>query len=234
MAIRILIADDHPIVREGLVAVLETQPDLVVAGQAASGPEAVREAALVRPDVLLLDLELPGMDGVAVLHALRSAAPEARALIFTAFDTDERILGAVQAGAQGYLLKGAPREELFQAIRVVAGGGSLLQPVVAARLLRSLREGEKGGEQDAAPGGREAAPPAPPLSPSTPPEALTERELEVLRCLARGRQNKEIAADLTITERTVKFHVSAILAKLGAGNRTEAVTKAAQLGLVEL
>jgi two-component system, NarL family, response regulator LiaR len=227
MAIRILIADDHPIVREGLVAVLETQPDLVVAAQAASGPEAVRQAALVRPEVVLLDLELPGMDGVAVLQALRSAAPEARALIFTAFDTDERILGAVQAGAQGYLLKGAPREELFQAIRVVAGGGSLLQPVVAARLLRTLREGEKAGEP-------EAAFPAPPLAILTPPEALTERELEVLRCLARGRQNKEIAADLTITERTVKFHVSAILAKLGAGNRTEAVTRAAQLGLVEL
>src|SRR5206468_2411910 len=124
----------------------------------------------------------------------------------------ERILAAVQAGAQGYLLKGAPRDELFQAIRVVHGGGSLLQPVVAARLLRQVSEAAQ----------------------APPPEPLTERELEVLRLLAKGRQNKEIANELWISERTVKFHVSAILAKLGAGNRTEAVGKAAQLGLVEL
>jgi DNA-binding NarL/FixJ family response regulator len=210
MPIRILIADDHPIVREGLIAVLETQPDFAIVGEAANGAQAVERAAELRPDVILLDLELPELDGVAALRAIRAADPQARAIIFTAFDTDERILGAVQAGAQGYLLKGAPREELFQAIRVVHGGGSLLQPVVAARLLRQVSGG-------------------PAL-----PEPLTERELEVLRLLARGRQNKEIAGELVISERTVKFHVSAILAKLGVGNRTEAVGKAAQLGLVEL
>ncbi|HEU4324058.1 MAG TPA: response regulator transcription factor [Roseiflexaceae bacterium] len=209
MDIRILIVDDHPIVREGLVAVLETQPDFAVVGQADSGEHAVAQAAALRPDVLLLDLELPGMDGVAALRAIREADPSARAIVFTAFDTDERILGAVRAGARGYLLKGAPRDELFQAIRVVHRGGSLIQPVVAARLL-----------QQAA---------APPL-----PEPLTERELEVLRLLAQGRQNKEIADSLTISERTVKFHVSGILAKLDAGNRTEAVARAAQLGLIEL
>ncbi len=212
MSIRILIADDHPIVREGLSAVLETQPDFTIVGEAASGAQAVARAAELRPDVILLDLELPEMDGVAALRAIRAADPTAKVILFTAFDTDERILGAVQAGAQGYLLKGAPREDLFQAIRVVHGGGSLLQPVVAARLLRQV-----------------SSPAAPAL-----PERLTERELEVLRLLAKGRQNKEIAGELWISERTVKFHVSAILSKLGVGNRTEAVSKAAQLGLIEL
>jgi DNA-binding NarL/FixJ family response regulator len=210
MPIRILIADDHPIVREGLIAVLETQADFVVVGEAADGAQAVERAAALHPDVILLDLALPQLDGVAALRAIRAADAGARAIIFTAFDTDERILSAVQAGAQGYLLKGAPREELFQAIRVVHSGGSLLQPVVAARLLRQVSG-------------------APAL-----PETLTERELEVLQLLARGRQNKEIASELVISERTVKFHVSAILAKLGVGNRTEAVSKAAQLGLVDL
>jgi DNA-binding NarL/FixJ family response regulator len=213
MTIRILIADDHPIVREGLSAVLETQPDFAIVGEAASGAQAVEQAAALRPDVILLDLQLPELDGVAALRAIRAADPAMKAIIFTAFDTDERILGAVQAGAQGYLLKGAPREELFQAIRVVHGGGSLLQPVVAARLLRQVS-------------GSGAAPDL--------PEQLTERELEVLHLLAKGRQNKEIANELVISERTVKFHVSAILAKLGVGNRTEAVSRAAQLGLVEL
>ena len=210
MPIRILIADDHPIVREGLIAVLETQPDSEIVGEANTGAQAVELAAALQPDVILLDLELPKLDGVAALHAIRATNPQARAIIFTAFDTDERILSAVQAGAQGYLLKGAPRDELFQAIRVVYNGGSLLQPVVAARLLRQVSS-------------------APVL-----PDTLTERELEVLRLLAKGRQNKEIANELVISERTVKFHVSAILAKLGVGNRTEAVSKAAQLGLIEL
>lgn len=207
--IRLLIVDDHPIVRDGLAAILGTQADFAVAGEAASGEEALALFNRLRPDVVLLDLEMPGMDGISVLRRLRADHPAVRVLVFTAFDTDERILGALQAGAKGYLLKGAPRTELFNAVRVVYGGGSLLQPVVASRLMEHLSEPER-------------------------PEELTPRERAVLALLARGKQNKEIAAELTITERTVKFHLSAIYGKLGAGNRTEAVTMALQQGLVEI
>jgi DNA-binding NarL/FixJ family response regulator len=208
MAIHIVVVDDHPIVRDGLVAVLATQPDFEVIGEASSGPEAIRCVGANKPDVVLLDLEMPDMDGVETLQRLREIDPAVRVIVFTAFDTDERIVKAVQAGARGYLLKGVPRDEIFNAIRVVHAGGALLQPVVASKLLRQV----------------------------TQPEAdpLTERELEVLRLMAQGQMNKEIAAALVISERTVKFHVSAILSKLGAGNRTEAVTLAAQQGLIEL
>jgi DNA-binding NarL/FixJ family response regulator len=211
--IRILVADDHQVVRDGLVAILGTQPDFEVVGQASTGLEAVERAATLEPDVVLLDLEMPELDGVEALEQMREANPEVRVIVFTAFDTDERILRAVQAGAQGYLLKGAPREELFQAVRVVHAGGSLLQPVVASKLLRQVSHRDQATSEI---------------------EALTPRELEVLPLLAHGLQNKEIAAKLVISERTVKFHVSSIMSKLGAGNRTEAVAIAAQHGLVDL
>jgi DNA-binding NarL/FixJ family response regulator len=211
--IRILVADDHPVVRDGLAAVLGTQPDFQVVGEAASGRETVQKAASYRPDVLLLDLEMPDMDGVEALRAVRERLPGIRTLVFTAFDTDERILSALRSGAQGYLLKGAPREELFHAIRVVHGGGSLLQPVVASRLLQHV-SGRAGS-----PLGR---------------AALSGREMEVLNLLAQGLRNSEIASRLFVTERTVKFHVSSILGKLEASNRTEAVKKAAQAGLIDL
>ncbi|MCL4296516.1 MAG: response regulator transcription factor [Anaerolineae bacterium] len=212
VSIRILVADDHPVVRDGLVAILSTQPDFEVVGEAGTGPEAVERAVALQPDVMLLDLEMPEMDGVEVLRRLSQANPAVQVIVFTAFDTDERILGAVQAGARGYLLKGAPRKELFEAVRVVRAGGSLLQPVVASKLLRQVSHQSQASQV----------------------EALTPRELEVLRLLAQGLQNKEIAAELVISERTAKFHVSSIMGKLGAGNRTEAVTLAAQQGLIEL
>jgi len=207
--IHILVADDHPIVREGLVAILSTQPDFSVVGEAATGSEAVRQVETLRPDVVLLDLEMPETDGVEALRQIRLSHPKTYAIVFTAFDTDERILAAVRAGAQGYLLKGAPREEIFKAVRVASQGGSLLQPVVASRLLKHV------------------------ANPAESPPALTQRELEVLRWLAQGKTNKEIAVALNITQRTVKFHVSAILRKLGVGNRTEALASAAKLGLIE-
>ena len=205
--IRILVADDHPVVREGLIAILGTQPDFDVVGQAGDGEVVMGQVASLRPDILLLDLEMPGVDGVETLRRLRASDAEVRAIVFTVFDTDERILSAVKAGARGYLLKGAPREEIFNALRVVHQGGSLLQPIVASKLMDHI---DGGG-----------------------PDALTPREFEVLGLMAGGLLNKEIADKLSITERTVKFHVSSVLAKLGAGNRTEAVSVAVKKGLIQ-
>ena len=210
MTIRILLADDHPIVRDGLVAVLGTQPDFEVAGEASTADELLARALALHPDVVLTDLEMPGMDGGATIRALRAALPTTPVVVLTAFDTDDRIIRALEAGAQGYLLKGAPRAEIFRAIRVASAGGSLLEPVVASRLIRRVS-----GEAPA-------------------PDALTPREREVLGLLAQGRANKQIAGELAITERTVKFHVSAILTKLGAANRTEAIAVAVQRGLISV
>jgi len=209
--IRIMVVDDHPVVRDGLVAILTTQPDFLIAGEASNGRQVMDQVDTVAPDVVLLDLEMPEMDGVEVTQRLSNNNSSIKVLVFTAYDTDERVLGALQAGAKGYLLKGAPRSEIFNAIRVVAQGGSLLQPVVASRLLGKL-----------AGAGRNLI------------EPLTDREVQVLNLLAEGRTNKDIASELVITERTVKFHVSSILAKLGVSNRTEAIRAAAHLGLVKL
>ena len=138
--IRILVVDDHPIVRDGLAAVLSTQPDFDVVGEAGDGQAALRQIEAIRPDVLLLDLEMPGLDGVDVLRWLREQGRDVPAIVFTAFDTDERIVEAVKAGARGYLLKGAPRAELFNAVRVVHDGGSLLQPIIASKLMQRMAQ----------------------------------------------------------------------------------------------
>lgn len=207
--IQIVVVDDHPIVRDGLAAVLGTQPDFAVVGEAGDGEAALRLVETAQPDVMLLDLEMPGLDGVGVLQRLRQRGSGVPVIVFTAFDTDERIVEALRAGARGYLLKGAPRAELFAAVRVVHGGGSLLQPVIATRLIARTQQMEQ-------PAGEE----------------LTARELEVLQLLAQGLSNRAIGEQLVVTERTVKFHVSSILGKLGAGNRTEAVAIANQRGLI--
>jgi DNA-binding NarL/FixJ family response regulator len=204
------------VVRDGLIAMLGTQPDFQIAGSASTGSEVVRRTVELQPDILLLDLEMPEIDGVEALRQLRLIQPEIRVLVFTAFDTDERILGAVRAGARGYLLKGAPREEIFNAIRIVSQGGSLLQPVVAKKLIQRVAEVNQREQNKGL------------------IESLTLREEEVLQLLARGMTNKEIASELVITERTVKFHVSSILRKMEKGNRTEAVRTAVELGLVKI
>ena len=212
-SIRILVVDDHPVLRDGLVAILSTQAGFEVVGEAETGREAVLLAAELQPDIVMMDLEMPGMDGVEALKQMRDRDPDVHVIVFTAYDTDDRIVAALQAGAQGYLLKGAPRDQVFEAIRVVNAGDSLLQPVVASKLLTRMRRSAD--------------------DPGTT-GSVTPREMEVIRLLARGLQNKEIAAELGIAQRTAKFHVGSILAKLGAGNRTEAVTIAAQRGMIAL
>jgi NarL family two-component system response regulator LiaR len=219
--VRIILADDHPIVREGLCALLETQADFEVIAECANGEEVMHQATELRPDIVLLDLEMPIMDGVETIRHLRHLPRVPRVIVFTAFDDDERIVHAIQAGADGYLLKNAPREEIFNAIRVAMRGGSLLQPVIASKLLRHV------GQQPSEDGASR-------LYQTPLVEELTERELEVLRLLAQGMPNKVIAAHLVISERTAKFHVSSIMSKLGATNRTEAVSLAAQRGLITL
>ena len=204
-SIRILLADDHPIVRDGLAAVIEDQPDMTVVAQAATGDGAVALALQLRPDVVLMDLRMPGMGGVNAIRALRAQWPQVRVVVLTTYDGDEDIYRALQAGARAYLLKDTPRADLLDAIRAVHQGQTRIPPEVAAKLAERVAGQE-----------------------------LTARELDVLRLLVLGRSNREIAAALHVGEGTVKFHVNNILGKLGVQDRTQAATEALRRGIVHL
>jgi two-component system, NarL family, response regulator LiaR len=207
MAIRILIADDHEVVRQGLRTFLELDPELEIVGEAADGREAVRLAHRLRPDVVLMDLLMPELDGIAATRLIRQELPDTEVVALTSVLEDDKVVGAVRAGAIGYLLKDTRAQELRQAIKAAAAGQVQLAPRAAARLMREVVAPER-------------------------PEALSEREVEVLRMLARGLANKEIARDLSIAEKTVKSHVSSILGKLGLQSRTQAALYAGRIGLV--
>ena len=219
--IRVLIADDHAVVRQGLRTFLELQEDIDVVGEAADGAQALQAAAALEPDVVLMDLVMPELDGVAAIERLRERAPATRVLVLTSFLDEDKVLPAIRAGAAGYLLKDVEPAELVRAIRTVDGGDSQLHPAVAARVLRELAgEAEEGdGTGDGRSGQRHGS--------------LTARELEVLALLARGGANKAIAFELGVAEKTVKTHVGNILSKLGLSDRTQAALYAVREGLAD-
>jgi len=204
--IKLLVADDHPVVRDGLTGIFARDPGFEVLGEAADGAEAVRLALAVRPDVILMDLRMPGMDGVTAITELARHGNTARILVLTTYDTDSYVLPAIEAGATGYLLKDAPRDELLRAVRAAAQGNAVLSPSVANRLMSRVRTPE--------------------------PEPLSRRELEVLELIAAGSTNREAAARLFISEATVKSHLLNIYTKLGVSDRAAAVAEAFNRGLL--
>jgi DNA-binding NarL/FixJ family response regulator len=211
--IKLLIVDDHPVVREGIGAMLRREPDFKIVGEASNGLEAVDKARDLSPDVILMDLRMPELDGVEAITRIKADNQEIKFIILTTYSDDEYIFRGIAAGARAYLLKDAPREELFKAIRAVSRGESLIQPVVASRVLDKLAE----------------------LSRKTPAaDVLSEREIEVLRLMAKGVSNKDIADHLSITQSTVKTHITSIFQKLNVTTRTEAVTTAFKKGIIQL
>lgn len=209
--IRILVADDHPIVRSGLAGLLDVEDDMTIVGEAGDGAEAVARATALRPDVVLMDLRMPGLDGVGATRKITATLPDTRVLVLTTYDTDDDIVHAVEAGATGYLLKDTPRTVLVDAVRSAARGETVLAPPVAARLVSRLRT---------------------PVVRPTLVNPLTRREVEVLRAVARGLSNAEIGRELFIGEATVKTHLLRVFAKLGVDDRTRAVTAAMELGIL--
>jgi len=205
VSIRLLVVDDHPVVRAGIVGLLAGEPDLEVVGEAADGAQACDLAAALRPDVVLMDLRMPVMDGTTATERILAATPTVRVVVLTTYETDADILRAVEAGATGYLLKDTPRDDLVAAVRAVAGGETVLAPSVARRLVAGVRNAA---------------------------ERLTARELEVLAAVARGGSNAQIGVELFISEATVKTHLLRIFAKLGVDDRTRAVTVALERGIL--
>jgi DNA-binding NarL/FixJ family response regulator len=209
--IRVMIVDDHPVVRSGLIGMFEGDDGFEVVGEAGDGAEAVRRARALTPDVILMDLRMPEMDGVSAIAALSEAGCSARVLVLTTYDTDSDVLSAIEAGATGYLLKDAPGAELFRAVRAAASGEAVLSPSVATRVVGQMRA---------------------PASSSPSQEPISARELEVLELVARGASNRDAAARLFISEATVKTHLMHIYAKLGVNDRAAAVTEAFDRGLL--
>lgn len=210
--VRVLVADDHPVVRDGIVGLLEDADDIEVVAVAADGLEAVERAAIRHPDVVVMDLRMPGLDGAEATARILAERPGTRVLVLTTFDTDAHIIAAIEAGAGGYLLKDAPRAEILAGVRAVAAGETVLAPTVAAQLVRRTRGRADRPEDEVA--------------------ALSARERQVLERVALGRSNPEIASDLGIGEATVKTHVGHIFTKLGVSDRTRAVTRAMELGIL--
>lgn len=204
--IRVLIVDDHPIVRDGLQGILAGNPDFEVVGQAANGTEAVRQTQAVRVDVVLMDLRMPEMGGVEAIKLLRRRSPDTHILVLTTYDTDTEVLSALEAGATGYLLKDAPREDLVRAVKAAHRGESTLSPAVASRLVGRVRGSETG--------------------------ALSPRELEIIKIIADGANNREAAAKLFVSEATVKTHLLHIFEKLGVRDRAAAVAEAYRRRLI--
>jgi DNA-binding NarL/FixJ family response regulator len=207
-SIRVIVADDHPVVRDGLRAMLETQPDIEVVGEATTGAEALSMVRALRPHLVLMDLQMPEIDGATATRQIRDEFDDVHVLVLTTYDTDADVSRAVEAGATGYLLKDARREELFQAVRVAARGESVLSPGVASRVLGKMRAPAE--------------------------EALSSREIEVLEAVARGLSNRAIARSLHISEATVKTHLVHVFGKLGVDDRTAAVTVALERGIIRL
>jgi DNA-binding NarL/FixJ family response regulator len=219
-SIKIIVADDHEVVRAGFAALLDTQPDFTVLGTAPDGAGAVRACRELRPDVVLMDVRMPGVDGIEATRQLAAAGdPGPRVLILTTFDLDQYVFDALRAGASGFLLKDVTAERLFDAVRVVAAGEALLAPAVTRRLISEFTRLRPVQENPGA-------------APSAALSALTPRETEVLRLVAEGLSNPEVARRLVVTEETVKTHVSRMLSKLGLRDRTQAVVAAYESGLV--
>jgi DNA-binding NarL/FixJ family response regulator len=214
MVIRVMITDDHKVVRQGLKMFLQLDPELDVVGEAENGAEAIERANELKPDVILMDLLMPVMGGIEAIGRLRAELPETEIIAITSVLEDEAVIGAVRAGAIGYLLKDTDADALCRAIKAAAQGQVQLAPEAAIRLMREVRAPEPKAQQAG--------------------ETLTERETDVLRLVAKGRANKEIAAELGIGEKTVKTHVSNLLGKLGVQSRTQAALYAARVGLVEI